>query len=327
MDVKILPYIDPGRLNRVQSMGNPVPQESSAQIQSAPGTARTSLSEFTKDGTIPGQKKQSSFQMTLASAQRTLEALTVDLVASQDQETIERAAQILSSSKSVQLQNLGKSLINTGAGTGTPITGSEAASSGTSSTFSGAASSGSNISSSGTAAAATNPASATNESSAIAGTDSAAANGTDPVSSCSRSEAAIKAASVLGCPASLEPYFIEASEEYGVDIALLEAIAKAESDFKTDAVSSAGAAGVMQLMPGTAESQGVTDRFDARQNILGGAKLIAVHLKQYDGDLSLALAAYNAGPGNVKKYGGIPPFKETTTYVKRVTGYYNDARL
>ena len=109
-----------------------------------------------------------------------------------------------------------------------------------------------------------------------------------------------------------------------MDINLLKAIAKAESNFNAKAVSSAGAMGVMQLMPATAKSLGVSNAYNAYENIMGGAKLIASNLKKYNGDISLALAAYNAGGGNVDKYGGIPPFKETQNYVKKVLNYYKN---
>lgn len=121
--------------------------------------------------------------------------------------------------------------------------------------------------------------------------------------------------------ASMDRIFEEAADRYGVDANLLKAIGKAESGFNPSVVSSAGAIGVMQLMPGTARSLGVKDPYNAQQNIMGGAKYISQLLNQYDGNVKLALAAYNAGPGNVAKYGGIPPFKETQNYVNRVLGY------
>jgi soluble lytic murein transglycosylase-like protein len=128
----------------------------------------------------------------------------------------------------------------------------------------------------------------------------------------------------VSSPKNLEEYFKEASETYGVDINLLKAIARQESNFNPSATSSAGAMGVMQLMPSTAKGLGVTNAYDAQENIMGGAKLMAQNLKKYNGDVSLALAAYNAGGGNVDKYGGIPPFKETQNYVKKVLGYYQN---
>ena len=86
-------------------------------------------------------------------------------------------------------------------------------------------------------------------------------------------------------------------------------------------MTTSGAMGVMQLMPETAKELGVTDSFDAEQNIMGGANYLSKKLAEYDGDVSLALAAYNAGSGNVNKYGGIPPFTETQNYVKKILGY------
>lgn len=125
-----------------------------------------------------------------------------------------------------------------------------------------------------------------------------------------------------GCTPELENYFAEAAALYGVDIDLLKAVAKAESNFNPSATSGAGAMGIMQLMPDTASGLGIADAYDAHDNILGGAKLIAEYIKRYDGDLSLALAAYNAGPGNVDSYQGVPPFEETQNYVKKVLEYY-----
>ena len=128
----------------------------------------------------------------------------------------------------------------------------------------------------------------------------------------------------LSCTEELDKYFKEAAEQYQVDIKLLKAIAYCESNFNPNAVSRAGAIGIMQLMPATATELGVSDSYNARQNILGGAKLISQLLERYDGNTSLALAAYNAGSGNVEKYGGIPPFTETQNYVKKVLARYNE---
>lgn len=119
---------------------------------------------------------------------------------------------------------------------------------------------------------------------------------------------------------SMDVIFKEAANRYGISENLLKAVAKAESNFNPNAVSSAGAQGVMQLMPATAKSLGVEDSFDARQNIMAGAKYLKSNLDKF-GDVSLALAAYNAGSGNVQKYGGIPPFSETQSYVKKVMSY------
>lgn len=126
---------------------------------------------------------------------------------------------------------------------------------------------------------------------------------------------------------SMDSIFAEAAARYGVSEKLLKSVAKAESNFNPSAVSKAGAIGVMQLMPATARSLGVTDPYDARQNIMGGAKYLKENLDRFGGNVSLALAAYNAGPNAVQKYGGIPPYKETQNYVKTVTAYMNGAPI
>lgn len=120
----------------------------------------------------------------------------------------------------------------------------------------------------------------------------------------------------------MDSIFEEAASLYQIPVKLLRAVAKAESSFNPNAVSKAGAIGVMQLMPATARSLGVSDPYDARQNILGGAKYLKQNLDRFQGNVSLALAAYNAGPGSVTKYGGIPPYKETQNYVKKIMADY-----
>lgn len=125
----------------------------------------------------------------------------------------------------------------------------------------------------------------------------------------------------LHAPSDLEAAFQEASGTYGIPSQILKAVAKAESGFDPQARSHCGAMGIMQLMPATARSLGVTDPWDGRQNILGGSKYLCDMLHKYDGNLKLALAAYNAGSGNVDKYGGVPPFDETRNYVNTIFGY------
>lgn len=122
---------------------------------------------------------------------------------------------------------------------------------------------------------------------------------------------------------TLNEIFDRAASTYGIDVDLLKAVARQESNFTANATSSSGAMGIMQLMPGTAKSLGVKNAYDPEENIMGGAKLLASHLKKYNGNVSLALAAYNAGSGAVDKYNGIPPYSETQNYVKKILQYYD----
>lgn len=137
-----------------------------------------------------------------------------------------------------------------------------------------------------------------------------------------RPTAAVSCSNVKLHAASHQPIIREYSAEYGVNKNLITAIIAVESCFDKNAVSRVGAQGLMQLMPETANSLGVYNAFNAKDNIKGGTRYFRQMLELFDFDVELALAAYNAGPTAVKKYNGIPPYKETQNYVKKVIKHY-----
>ncbi len=122
-------------------------------------------------------------------------------------------------------------------------------------------------------------------------------------------------------PAEFEQLIKTCSDKYGVSSCLVKAVIHAESGYNPNAVSSKGASGLMQLMPSTAKSLKVVDRFNPKDNVEGGVKYLRFLLDTFRGDVSLAVAAYNAGLNKVARYGGIPPYNETRTYVNRVLSY------
>ncbi len=120
---------------------------------------------------------------------------------------------------------------------------------------------------------------------------------------------------------NFQSHIEEASQKFGIDQNMIKSIIMTESAANNKAVSSAKAKGLMQLIDSTASDMGVRNVFNPRENILGGTKYFAQMLRQYSGDVKLALAAYNAGPRNVEKYKGVPPFEETKNYINKVLGY------
>jgi soluble lytic murein transglycosylase-like protein len=131
-------------------------------------------------------------------------------------------------------------------------------------------------------------------------------------------EVAITSVNAIEASHAYDAIVAEAAKTYGLDPRMIKAVMQTESSFDATAVSPAGALGLMQLMPAVAAELGVTDPLDPRQNIMAGSKYLKQLLDLHGGNVRLALASYNAGPGNVAKYRAVPPFKETRNYVKNV---------
>jgi soluble lytic murein transglycosylase-like protein len=125
---------------------------------------------------------------------------------------------------------------------------------------------------------------------------------------------------------SYRSIIVSKARKYGLDASLIEAVIRVESDFNPHAVSGKGALGLMQLMPSTAEEMGVSDPLNPEQNIEGGSRYLRYLLERFEGDLTLALAAYNAGPTSVERYGSVPPIRETADYIKKIYKLYRVRR-
>ena len=161
-------------------------------------------------------------------------------------------------------------------------------------------------------------------SSAKRGSDGNAVNPTTAASNTSRTNPSAPfngVASATGLDAGYHDVIAAAAQKYNVDPALVSAVAEVESGFHQDAVSEAGAVGIMQIMPDTAATLGINP-YDAQQNIDGGAKYLSQLLQSFGGDIKKAVAAYNAGPQAVRDHGGVPPYGETEAYVDSVLDLY-----
>jgi soluble lytic murein transglycosylase len=150
---------------------------------------------------------------------------------------------------------------------------------------------------------------------------------TEPAPAPSKKDASSAVASSIAIPASYAEIISSACAKHNVDPSLVHAIVKVESDFNPYALSRKGAMGLMQLMPQTAVDMNVRNSFNPHENIEGGVRYIRYLMDRYEGNLSLALAAYNAGETSVQRWGTIPPFRETQNYVRKVLRFYNGTDL
>jgi soluble lytic murein transglycosylase-like protein len=172
------------------------------------------------------------------------------------------------------------------------------------------------------------PATATSFASQLATASAGAPAAAAPVAATSAAaQAGAAGASQLPSGTPFGAEITAAAQRHGLDPALLAGLVKQESGFNPNAVSPAGARGLTQLMPGTAAGLGVTDPLDPAQALEGGAKYLREQLDRFDGDVTRALAAYNAGPGAVQRYGGVPPYAETQNYVRSVQAHAAELRV
>lgn len=146
-----------------------------------------------------------------------------------------------------------------------------------------------------------------------------------PATAAALPDAAARASAPVA-PAEIDALVQQNAAIWQVDPALIKAVIANESSFNANATSSVGAQGLMQLMPETAASVGVKDAYDPAQNVAGGTRYLKGLLDRFNGDTRLAVAAYNAGPGAVEKYGDVPPYAETKNYVQNVLGSYSSYR-
>jgi Rod binding domain-containing protein len=133
--------------------------------------------------------------------------------------------------------------------------------------------------------------------------------------------ASVKGRTMADRMRTIEPHIHEAARKFGLDVSLIKAVIAAESAVRADALSNKNAKGLMQLIDSTAADMGVQNVWDPRENIMGGSRYLKMMLDRHQGDVTLALASYNAGPGAVDRFSGVPPYRETQTYIERVLNY------